>query len=204
MKNTRYLNGYKLLYRPDHFNSMKGDNWDGYVYEHRFVMESDLGRSLSSEELVHHLDCNKLNNHIGNLIIVDRSSHVKIHGWIDSGAHIHESYVGNGVNSWKTKVPELKSCPICDATIPVVLKTFCSIECANIHKNTVGRKVERPSHETLLLDLSTMSYKAVGRKYGVSDNSIRKWLKFYTKSIMSQAESTLSEGAETSGEIQIS
>jgi hypothetical protein len=41
------------------------------------------------------------------------------------------------------------------------------------------RKVERPSVEELDLLLSTMSFCAVGRKYGVSDNAIRKWKKSY-------------------------
>lgn len=43
------------------------------------------------------------------------------------------------------------------------------------------RKVERPSYEELKQDISKMSICAVGRKYGVSDNAIRKWLKQYEK-----------------------
>lgn len=39
------------------------------------------------------------------------------------------------------------------------------------------RKVKRPSIEQIKSDLSIMSYVAVGKKYGVSDNCIRKWLK---------------------------
>ena len=41
-----------------------------------------------------------------------------------------------------------------------------------------ARKVkERPPKTELLKALETMSYCALGRKYGVSDNAIRKWLK---------------------------
>lgn len=40
-------------------------------------------------------------------------------------------------------------------------------------------KVERPSRETLLLDISSMSMTSVGKKYGVSDNAIRKWCRSY-------------------------
>lgn len=43
------------------------------------------------------------------------------------------------------------------------------------------RKVPRPSHEQLLTDLETMSFCAVGRKYGVSDNAVRKWLRWYER-----------------------
>jgi hypothetical protein len=46
----------------------------------------------------------------------------------------------------------------------------------------LDRKVpNRPSLEQLEKDLETMSYVAVGKKYGVSDNCIRKWLKAYQK-----------------------
>jgi Helix-turn-helix domain len=41
------------------------------------------------------------------------------------------------------------------------------------------RKVPRPSYDQLMKDLGTMSYCAVGRKYGVSDNAIRKWVRWY-------------------------
>jgi transposase-like protein len=43
------------------------------------------------------------------------------------------------------------------------------------------RKVPRPSHEQLVLDLETMSFCAVDRKYRVSDNAVRKWLKWYER-----------------------
>lgn len=43
------------------------------------------------------------------------------------------------------------------------------------------RKVERPSLEQLKKEVEELGYSATGRKYGVSDNSIRKWLKNYKK-----------------------
>lgn len=39
------------------------------------------------------------------------------------------------------------------------------------------RKVERPNIDTLLNEVKQIGYSATGRKYGVSDNAIRKWLK---------------------------
>lgn len=41
------------------------------------------------------------------------------------------------------------------------------------------RKVERPSLEQLKKEVEELGYSATGRKYGVSDNAIRKWLKNY-------------------------
>jgi very-short-patch-repair endonuclease len=43
------------------------------------------------------------------------------------------------------------------------------------------RKVERPSIEILKKEVADLGYTAVGRKYGVSDNSIRKWIKYYER-----------------------
>lgn len=39
------------------------------------------------------------------------------------------------------------------------------------------RKVERPPIEQLLKEVDEIGYSATGRKYGVSDNAIRKWIK---------------------------
>jgi hypothetical protein len=43
------------------------------------------------------------------------------------------------------------------------------------------RKVERPTLEQLLKDIEDTNYIKTGKKYGVSDNSIRKWIKNYRK-----------------------
>ena len=43
------------------------------------------------------------------------------------------------------------------------------------------RIVERPSLNQLQDEIKKLGYSGTGRKYGVSDNSIRKWLKSYEK-----------------------
>jgi transposase-like protein len=43
------------------------------------------------------------------------------------------------------------------------------------------RKVARPVYEQLLAEIEAMGYMAVGRKYGVSDNAVRKWVRFYER-----------------------
>lgn|SRR5699024_905728 len=67
--------GYRALNRPDDKNANKY----GYVLEHRMIMSNELGRPLSDEEIVHHIDGNKLNNRISNLEVMDRSSHSSLH-----------------------------------------------------------------------------------------------------------------------------
>ena len=44
------------------------------------------------------------------------------------------------------------------------------------------RRQKRPNLEVLLNDIEELGYKGTGRKYGVSDISIRKWLKNYQNS----------------------
>jgi transposase-like protein len=43
------------------------------------------------------------------------------------------------------------------------------------------RRVQRPPYEQLLREIAETSYVAVGRKYGVSDNAIRKWVRQYER-----------------------
>lgn len=50
-----------------------------YYRIHRLIMEMILGRKLSSDEIIHHIDGDKMNNHPDNLKLVTRSEHLKVH-----------------------------------------------------------------------------------------------------------------------------
>lgn len=80
----------KKYYSGERHPMHKGGNInpDGYMrisvagvsmLEHRYVVEQHIGRKLTSEEHVHHLDENKLNNDISNLKIVTNSEHQKVY-----------------------------------------------------------------------------------------------------------------------------
>jgi hypothetical protein len=56
---------------------------------------------------------------------------------------------------------------------------FCSRRCVVRHNAPALRRVERPPYEQLIAELEASSFLAVGRRYGVSDNAIRKWLRAY-------------------------
>lgn len=61
-------NGYRIVGKSDNRK-----------LQHRIVMEKKIGRKLTSEEIVHHKDENKLNNHPDNLEIMTRAEHIKHH-----------------------------------------------------------------------------------------------------------------------------
>jgi len=87
----------------------------------------------------------------------------------------------NGINN-DNRLENLRIvCPNCNAT----LDTHCGKnkfnkikkEKSNIRLNR--RKVERPSYEQLMNEIKQLGYSGTGRKYGVSDNAIRKWILKY-------------------------
>jgi hypothetical protein len=53
------------------------------------------------------------------------------------------------------------------------------------------RRAERPPYEQLLEEIESNGYVAVGCKYGVSDNAVRKWVRFYER--QSEREAAESE-----------
>lgn len=67
--------GYVLLWQPDNPSS----DIRGYIYEHKFVMETILGRRILKTEHVHHIDENKQNNDPKNLEVVSKAYHRYLH-----------------------------------------------------------------------------------------------------------------------------
>ena len=64
-------NGYILTHYPKH--PLAGSN--GYVREHRLVMERHLGRVLNRHEIVHHINHDKQDNRLENLELTTRKKH---------------------------------------------------------------------------------------------------------------------------------
>ena len=44
-----------------------------------------------------------------------------------------------------------------------------------------ARRVERPPYEQLVAEVAAEGWSAVGRRYGVSDNAVRKWVRAYER-----------------------
>jgi hypothetical protein len=77
-KGGKYIDShnYVMIKKPSHPFADKR----GYVQEHRLVMEKHLGRYLKPEEIVHHLDWDRTNNHIDNLhLFSSKGEHLNYH-----------------------------------------------------------------------------------------------------------------------------
>ena len=71
--------GYYGIWCPSHKRADK----QGYVYEHTLVIEKNMGILPNKNEVIHHIDTNKLNNDIENLIICNNKEHTMIHRSIE-------------------------------------------------------------------------------------------------------------------------
>lgn len=72
--------------------------------KHQIIMEEYIGRPLKRNEVVHHVDGNKRNNDIANLMLVTRSEHAKIHAenLNRSIAVVQYSKDGTFIRVWKS------------------------------------------------------------------------------------------------------
>lgn len=138
------------------------------VYLHRIVAEKLIGRELKRGEQVHHIDKNKKNNDPSNLMVfVSAAAHTCFH---EGGILI------------PTSEPHVFDCKS-------AFNNRC-IDCGKLLYDTKGKRcrpcfykhrqvVQRPTKDVLVRELQNLSFVKVGKKYGVSDNTIRKWLKAY-------------------------
>ncbi len=104
-----------------------------------------------------------------------------------------------GGNRPSARVP--RSCALCSEKFRPKYGTqlYCSRSCASRVSQRSRRKVERPPYERLLHEIATSSWSAVGRKYGVSCNAVRKWVQMEQR-LRAEAAEAAARGEATNGE----
>jgi 5-methylcytosine-specific restriction endonuclease McrA len=147
-------------------------------------LDTWLGKKIPLE--LHHIDGNHFNNQLDNIQILCPNCHADTPNYRGNNRSVkrtpktmREMYPELFEKKERTiKVEKIKRDVVnggkfceCGKKIDKRSKT-CEL-CYQI-KN---RKVGRPEKEILLKDVETLGYSATGRKYGVSDNAVRKWLK---------------------------
>lgn len=147
----------------------RGDKRNLYV--HNLVYRTFVGVIPSGKEL-NHKDHNKLNNSKSNLEVLT-----------------HQENLIKQVEFYGNKVRP--RCKRCGKKFYIEDSVFCT-KCLPLKSNgkrertdkekashTRKRKVVRPDKEKLFELISNNTFKKVGDLYNVSENTIRKWCKYY-------------------------
>jgi hypothetical protein len=110
-----------------------------------------------------------------------------------------------------TLIPKVRRCARCGQEFAPKYRDhrYCSRECGSRWDRRAAarrgrgqlcrpapdrRKVERPPYDQLLREIEETSFLAVGRSYGVSDNAVRKWLRFYERQAARETDEASAEG----------
>jgi HNH endonuclease len=87
------------------------------------------------------------------------------------------SQTSNFAGKKRRKIPKYEACECCLKSLGKFNKQPLCKKCFAQQPRPSCRKVERPPLNVLKEQVENHGYAATGRKYGVSDNAIRKWLK---------------------------
>lgn len=86
----KITSGRVCILSRDHPHAHDG----GYVLRYRLVMEAYLGRYLTPEEVIHHVDGDKLNDDLSNLMLFHSSgAHIKYHAELRRAARVQQDAV---------------------------------------------------------------------------------------------------------------
>lgn len=151
-------NGYQYFLDKDHPLAPTGD---ARILLHRHVASVKLGRWLTPEEHVHHIDEDKLNNSPENLQVLSNKEH-------------YEAHYGPAVYEGETQRTYAKfTCTVCGAEfhkLKGASGNYCSDPC---FKKTLVKNKEL-TKEFLEELIPITSWRELGTIFGYSDNGIKK------------------------------
>jgi hypothetical protein len=137
------------------------------------------GNKISLE--LHHANGNNTDNRIENLKLLCPNCHSQTENFRGSNNKSSlNCFRKNKFEKYRDCKPEIvlkqqkiKEQNFCKCGEIIKRGSNMCVKCYRIAE----RRIERPENEKLLDDIKLLGYCATGRKYGVSDNAIRKWLK---------------------------
>lgn len=140
--------------------------------EHRCeccMLNEWLGEPIPLE--LDHIDGDHYNNTIENLKILCPNCHAKTPTYRGKNKRSKNSQTLKNKNQIE-QTKKIYKCYSCETQLKGKCKTSLCSSCYSKSQ----RKVQRPPKEQLIKEIQQTSYLAVGKKYGVSDNAIRKWI----------------------------
>lgn len=148
--------GYVRFYDPWHPLASKS----GEILLHRHLYCLKINEWIGNDVQVHHVDLDKSNNSMDNLVGMSSVEHRRLHDRL-SGKQLH--------------AVDEKCCAQCGGLFRArrrhVLQ-YCSKECFEMHK----KKISWPEIDELLRMLKASSVEQMARQLDVSGNAIRKHL----------------------------
>jgi len=141
------LNGYQYFYDPEHPLA----NTAGIVYYHRHIISLQRGKWLSSNEHIHHIDGDRANNAIENLVVLTNREHCQVH-----------------TNTYRVT----RICKQCGAEFTVLSsekKKYCSSRCA-----AASRRLFEITSDQLRELVWKYPTTQVAKMFSVSDTAIAK------------------------------
>lgn len=171
----RISKGYRYVYAPDSFGANKSGSFKGYVLEHRLVMERHLGRPLQSDEEVHHIDYNPLNNSLNNLLLLRSSEHARLHAEIKKKCVLQQCYNKQTLKRIAKEKSPHRKCIDCGKDISALENSSSTVKRCVVCAALQRRIAKRPEKDVLEQQLKGNTLRGVGRHYGVSDSAVKKW-----------------------------
>lgn len=170
------LNGYPALYMPSHPRAYAS----GMVYEHILKAEEKLGRNLLPEEVVHHIDHNRINNSYENLLIfASQEDHGRFHATDENMEYLVKKENGSYTCPMENvkhlfKRTRARFCPICGRR-NYHNNLYCT-DCVKKYHPYSKNKLEKEELKQLI---RTTPFTTIGKQCGVTDNAVRKWCDTY-------------------------